>query len=223
MLCTQADVEHRLQWDITAEPDPTITALIADAQATIEAEVGRPLESGPRTETFDGGPITLFLRFTPVTAVETVTEDGTPLTETDFMFKANGRLIRTTEAGFQTTWRTRKPQAITVEYTGGYVAASEESSSSSSPSSDDPLHLLALEHLGSICAEMVARAFRKGADSAAIPAGAAGGLQSVSLAGSDTVTYATGGEAEELAQFIYLTDNEKLQLARYKNLPVGFA
>jgi hypothetical protein len=82
--------------------------------------------------------------------------------------------------------------------------------------------------LGSICSDVVARAFRKGAESAAVPAGAAGGIQSVSLVGSDSVTYATGGGTSEslsggLTQFIFLTEDERRQLKRYKTIPVGFA
>lgn len=225
-LCTQLDVEQKLQWDVTAEPDSVVTSLIEDAQATIEAEVGRTLESAERVETFDGGTPTLFLRNIPVTGITTVVEDGTSLASTDYMFKPNGRLIRTTTGGYQTNWLTTKPQSIVVTYQGGYVAEESSSSSSSSPSylAD---HAAALQHLGSICSEIVARAFRKGAENAALPAGAAGGIQSVSLEGSDSVTYATGGGSESvsggLSQFIYLTEDERRQLQRYRPIPSGFA
>lgn len=226
-LCTQADVEAKLQWDITAEPDPTVTALIADAQATMEAYLGRPLESATRTQVFDGGRYALFLKVWPVTGITSITEAGEALTSDDYRFKPNGRLLRTNTSGFPIPWRTSKPQDITVVYTGGFLAE-ESSSSSSSSSVSDMFHAQALEHLGSICAEIVARAFRKGADNAATPAGAAGGIQSVSLEGSDTVSYATGGgAAESLAggslQFVFLTDEEKAQLDRYRGLPTGFA
>jgi hypothetical protein len=212
-LCTQLDVEQKLQWDITAEPDSTVTALIADAQALIEAEVGRTLESASRAETFDGGPVALFLKYFPVTAITSVSEDGDVLTSADYAFKENGRLIRTGTTGYQTYWRTYKPQSIDVVYTGGYVS---------------PDHDAELEHLGSLCAEVVARAFRKGAANAAIPAGSAGAVQSVSIEGSDSVTYATGGGATEslaggLTQFVFLTEDERRQLTRYKGLPLGFA
>jgi hypothetical protein len=212
-LCTQADVEFKLQWDITSEPDSTVTDLIADAQALIEAEVGRTLESASRAETFDGGPVALFLKYFPVTAVTSVSEDGDVLTSADYAFKENGRLIRTGTTGYQTYWRTYKPQSIDVDYTGGYVS---------------PDHDQQLEHLGSLCAEVVARAFRKGAANASVPADAAGAIQSVTLAGSDTVTYATGGGGTAtvdggLSQFVYLLEDERRQLTRYKGLPLGFA
>jgi hypothetical protein len=211
-LCTQLDVEQKLQWDITAEPDTTVTALIADAQALMEAEVGRSLESAERVQTFDGGPVAFFLKWFPVTAITEVTEDGEILTSADYAFKENGRLIRTGTTGYQTYWRTYKPQSITVEYDGGYLTGTHDSE---------------LEHLGSLCAEIVARAFRIGADNAAVPAGSAGAVQSVSLEGSDSVTYATGGGSSTfgggLARFVFMEDDERRQLLAYKGLPVGFA
>lgn len=205
-LCLQIDVERRLQWDITAEPDSTVTALIAAAQALIEAETGRTLESASRSETFDGGRVALFLKHWPVTAVATVTEDGTALTADDYKFYENGKTIRVS-GDYQVMWKTLKKQAIAVAYTGGFLS---------------PDHDSQLEHLGSICAEVVARAFRKGAENAALPAGAAGAIQSVSLEGSDSVTYATGGGATlsgGLTQFVFLTEDERRQLNRYKGPP----
>lgn len=214
MLCTQADVEKRLQWDVTAEPDPVITMLIADAQALIEAEIGRTVESAVRSETLDGDAWSLFLKYWPVTAIASVVEDGTALVvNTDYRWYSTGKLIRVS-GGYQIYWRAYKPQSIVVTYTGGYVA---------------PTHDMELGHLGSLCAEVVARAFRKGADNAAVPAGAAGQIQSVSLAGSDSVSYATGGSTATiggaLTQFVYLEEDERRQLAlpRYVRPRFGFA
>jgi hypothetical protein len=214
MLCTQADVETKPQWDITAEPEAVVTALIADAQALIESEVGRTLESANRVEVLDGGRVAYFLKWWPVTSVTEVTEDGTVLAADDYMVFPNGKLLRTSTAGTQILWRTTKLQSIEVEYVGGYLTG-------------EPDHDMALEHIGSLCAEVVARAFRKGAASAAIPAGSAGAVQSVSLEGSDTVTYATGaGEnfaGGGLSSFVYLEEDERRQLARYRGVPRGFA
>jgi hypothetical protein len=208
-------VEQRLQWDVTAEPDTTVTALIADAQALIEAHVGRPLEDGPRSELFDGYRVALFLKFWPVTAITTVTEAGVALTATDYLLYPNGKVIRTTTTGTQIPWKAYKPQSIQVDYDGGYLAG------------EDAMHDLTLAHLGSMCAEVVARAFRKGAANAAVPAGSAGAVQSVSLSGSDTVTYSTGsGESFAgggLTAFVYLEQHEKDQLGRYRSVPMGFA
>lgn len=210
-LCTQADVEKRLQWDITAEPDSVVTMLIVDAQAMIEGEVGRTLETASRSETFDGGQWSLFLTYWPVTAVATVTEDGTTLVvNTDFKWLTTGKLIRVA-GGYQTYWKGSKPQSIVVDYTGGFVAAT---------------HVQQLEHLGSICAEVVARAFRKGAASAEVPAGA-GQIQAESI-GTYSVTYSTAeGSAtvSGLDRFVYLEEDERRQLAlpKFRRPRFGFA
>ena len=209
-LCTQLDVEQKLQWDITAEPDTTVAALIADAQAHIEAEAGRTLESATREETFDGGRVSIFLKNWPVTAVASVTEDGTALTVSDdFKFYENGKLIRVS-GDYQVAWKTLKRQAIDVAYTGGF---------------DTPDHDSQLEHLGSICAEVVARAFRLGAKNAAVPVTAgAGGVQSVTIDGRGTISYATGGGETltlqgGIGQFVFLNEDERRQLNRYKGPP----
>lgn len=210
-LCVQADVEKRLQWDITAEPESVVTMLIADATALMESEVGRSLESANRTETFDGGPWSIFLTNWPVSAMTTVTEDGTALTvTTDFLWYTTGKVIRVVN-GYQVAWRAYKPKSIVVAYVGGYLAGSE------------------LDHLGSVCAEAVARAFKKGADNAAIAAGASGQIESVHLEGSDTVTYATASGATftggGVGQFLYLEEDERRQLAspRFRRPRFGFA
>lgn len=207
VLCTQLDVEQKLQWDITAEPDATVTALIEDAQAEIERFIGRTVESASRTETLDGGARALFLRYWPVTAIASISEDGANLTTDDYEFYENGILIRVS-GGYPIAWQTTKPKAIDVSYTGGFKT---------------PDHDSQLDHLGSICAEVVARAFKRGADNAAIPAGAAGQVQSVALEGSDSVTYATGGGAATmqggLSQFVFLTEDEQERLLGYRSPP----
>lgn len=207
-LCTQTDVEQKLQIDFDLDDEPVVAALIADAQALIETEVGRPLESDDYTEVFDGGRVHVHVDHWPITEVAAVTEDGDPLTAlTDFRWYPNGKIIRVA-GGYQVAWRTQKTQAITVEYTGGYLAAA------------GPGHVMALEHLGSLCAEVVARAFKEGVK----PTEAAGLVQSVSLAGSDTVTYETGvSNLEGVNGFVFLTPDERFQLARYQRFSFGFA
>lgn len=206
-LCNQLNVEQRLQWDITAEPDAVVTSLIAAAQALIEFEAGRPLESDNHTQVFDGGHRILFLANWPVTAVGSVTEDGTALVAgDDFMFYPDGQLLRVSSS-HAIRWFTRKLQSIEVSYTGGYLAGTHDS---------------ALAHLSSLCTEVVARAFRQGAASAAQPAGVGlGGITAVNLAGSDAVSFSTTSGASielggGLTRFVFLLPDEKEQIARYR-------
>lgn len=205
-LCTQLQVEQRLQWDITAEPEAVVTQLIASAQALIEAEIGRPVESGARTETLNPDSPVLFLTYWPVTAVTSVTVDGTALAAAEYQFYRNGLLVRVAN-GHPRGWGITKDQSVVAVYTGGWETGDVE-----------------LTHLSSVCADVVARAFRQGAASAAIPAGAGlGGVTSVSLAGSDAVSYGTvGGQTIELggglSRFVFLLDSERQDIARYRTL-----
>lgn len=206
-LCTQADIEQRLQWDITAEPEDVVTSLIAAAQAHIEAAVGRALESDSRSQTFDGGHQILFLEHWPVTAVASVTEDGTALTvDDDYVFYDDGRLIRVS-GGHPTRWGTTKLRSIEVAYTGGYLS---------------PTHDRQLAHLGSVCTEIVSRAFRQGAANAAAPAGVGlGGITEVSLDGSDSVQFSNPSAVVAelgggLTRFVFLLEDEKEQLRNYR-------
>lgn len=200
-LTTQALVEQRLQWDITADPDATVTGLIAAAQDLIEAEFGRPIELANHIETFDGYRVSLWVTHKPIVTVNTLTEDGTALTEgTDFeVYPERGKIIRIFASGYRTYFRAYKPRSIQVDYEGGYQSGD-----------------VRFDAFQNLCTEVVARAFRAGAASAQVPAaaGAGGGIQSVSLAGSDSVTFqsAGGGTMElggGLSRFVYLLEDEK--------------
>lgn len=214
-LTTQAAVERRLQWNIIAEPDTVVTTLIAAATAHMEAEAGRPLESATYTDqVFDppGGSNPIDLPNWPVTAVSAVSVEGTALTvATDVLFYPDGRLYRVSDSR-EVTWASTKRQSIEVTYTGGYLTGT---------------HDWELDHLGSICAEVVARAFRAGAASAAVPAGVgAGGITQVSLDGSDSVTFGTtSGSSFQLggglSRFVHLLDDERRQLWRYRKVLVA--
>lgn len=205
-LTTQAEIEKRLQWDITAEPDAVVASLIAAATAHIESEVGRKVESASYNETYDADLNPIMLENWPVTAVASVTENGTALASTSFAFYEDGRLLRVSN-GYPVSWRTGKVQSVAVSYTGGFLAGT---------------HVSELAHIGSICTEIVARAFRAGAASAAEPAGVGvGGVTSVTLAGSDSVTYASSdGSTMELGggltRFVQILEDERRQLAQYR-------
>ena len=209
-LTTQAEIEKRLQWNITAEPDSVVTSLIAAATAHMEAEVGRKIESATYTaELHDPPGGAVYLRNWPLTSVSAVSVEGTALTVgTDVTYYSHGAIYRTSNSR-DVSWNSSKRKSISVTYIGGYLAGT---------------HTSELAHLGSICTEMVARAFRSGAASAAAPAGTGlGGIASVTLAGSDSVTYSTtGGDTLELGggltRFIQILDDERRQLQQYRGI-----
>ncbi|MPZ14280.1 MAG: hypothetical protein GEU73_07625 [Chloroflexi bacterium] len=212
-LCTQEDVEHLLQAELPPT-DPTVAKLIDYAQALIEAEVAgkkhRTLESAAQSETFDGRVPQLFLTAYPVTAVTSVVEDGETLVEDDdYRWYENGRLIRLTPSGNRRYWK-GKAQAIEVSYTGGFLS---------------PDHDRQLNHLGMLCATVVARAFKRGEQTAAIPP-EAGAVQSISLPDSGSVTYAVGSaefQGGSVAKFVTLDEDERRQLIPYRRTWLGFS
>ena len=183
VMCTQTQVEQRLQINFTDDADVVCAELIAAAQGHIETYLGRPIESATHTETFDGPASTLWLTNRPVSSITTVTVDGTALTDADYTFTEYGRLDRTTGSRV-VSWGTYKLQSIDVEYVAGYAPG------------------LIPYALQDVCANVAARAFAAGAAYAAIPAGAEG-IKQISLAGSDQVTYmdtaaAVGAESAQL-------------------------
>jgi hypothetical protein len=207
MLATQADVESRLQVVFDADPDPIVADLIASAQAHIEAYVGRALESAEHVETYEGNQVAILLEHWPVTDVTAVTVDGAPLTLPDEVsWYSWGRLYRVgtdgLTAGYPRTWDSVKPQPVEVTYTAGYLTG---------------IHDRELKHLSSVCVEVVARAFRQAVDWVARPPG---GIQSLALDGSDSITYATGAgggqvPAKVVGSFLAITDADQAELAGY--------
>jgi len=174
-IATQTDVEQRLQIDFTNAADPVVANLIAAAQGHIEREVGYPLESATGLiEKFDGSVSgyrisTLFVSRRPLTAIASITEDGTALAATDYLFYADGRIVRVSN-GYDITWKTYKRQAIVVTFTAGYASGAVP------------------KDLVDLCAVMAARAFQVGASFAA-SSPVAEGITQISLEGSDSISY----------------------------------
>jgi len=191
-LCTQTQVEQRLQINFTDNNDVVCAELIAAAQGHIERVAGRVIEAASITETFDGPASTLWLQVTPVNSITSVTVDGTLLTANDYTYTDYGRLARTTNSR-ERSWTTSKQQSIVVVYNGGYTTVPYD--------------------LQDVCANMAARAFQAGASNAAIPAGAEG-IKSIMLAGSDSITYKD--TATELVNAVGLTEMETGIVAYYQ-------
>ena len=195
-LCTQLQVEQRLQVDFTNNPEAVITELIAAATGHIERVIGRPVEADDYTEKFDAPEtVNIWLTHVPVNSITSVTVDGTALSSSQYSHDPeSGRLTRVVN-GRPRPWNVHKVQSVSVVYNGGYQTVPYD--------------------IQDVCARMVARAFQAGASFAAVPAGAEG-VKQVSLAGSDSVTYAT--EAVNITAAPFVTDDELAALEYYRHV-----
>lgn len=199
-LCTQAQVEQRLQIDFTVDPDPVVAELIAAATGHIERIAERSLEAAVREEVFDP-PSTpnLWLTHTPVAVTSTSTPfavevDGTPLASDQYSVDPQtGRLTRVIN-GRPRSWSEYKVQSITVDYRGGYETVPYD--------------------IQDICARMVARAFQAGAAYAALPTSSAS-VNSVDIEGAGSVEY---NEASgDVSTSAFLTAEELETIKYYRN------
>ncbi len=116
-LATQADVGNLLRTTITDDDD--VEAMLERASAIIVDWLGwNPESDSAVVETLEGNRSRLIaLRSLNVTAVTSVVEDGSTLTqgnESDFVWYADGRLIRLGQ-----NWNP-KPQSIIVTYDQGF-------------------------------------------------------------------------------------------------------
>lgn len=166
---TQADLEKYLQADFLNDPDGAITLLLEYAKGVIDEYIGRELDADTGiVETFDGNrDAILFLSRTPVTAVNSVTEDDIALVaDVDFVWYSDGRLVRgSPDSGWRWTWRR---QGVVVNYDGGY---------STIPKS-----------VQMVSTRIAGRIFQASAAYANTPIESSG-LRSVSLDGSDSVEF----------------------------------
>lgn len=195
LLATQADLEKYGHVDITAEPDASITARLESASAIIESYCNRTFTSATVTaETHDGGSGSVFLRQPPVTSVTTVDENGITLTAADYLlYPEQGRLVRLS-GGYPYRWLW-KPRTVVVTYVGGYNPVPYD--------------------IRLVCVRIAERAFKAAAAWSEAPA-VAGAIKSVTLAGSDSVTYADVVTSSVAAVAAPLTDDDKEVLDPYR-------
>lgn len=196
-LCTQEDVEKRLQVNYGSTPEAVVTALIAAAQGHIEREYGGPIEDATYTdEQHDGiNRSVVFLRHHPVTAVTAVKEDGTTLAATDYVWTEDGTVRRVDANSLSKFWNSTTGGGILVTYDAGYAEA------------DIP------EDIRDVCAWMVVGAFRRGAtfgnNEAAIFAGVSGeGL------GEYNITF--DASISDPGALILMTDEQRAIIREYR-------
>lgn len=131
-LLTQADLETVLQRNFTNDPDPVVAAIIAQAESLIDGVVGRPLESASYTHEVDGpGGNTLWVGRWPVTAVTSVTVDGTAwANNVDYKWRSDGRFVALGDSIHWNPytkdyggWWPTGVQNVEIVYDAGYVTA----------------------------------------------------------------------------------------------------
>ena len=207
MLALQIHVERFLQIDVSSEPDTVITQLLETASGLVEGFVGRPLELDSYSEdyTTPSGAI-IVLRNGPVAVspavVVTINSTGDVLVEgTDYIVKRRGgHIVRVTAAGVPRWWEVRagRQEAVKVAYDAGFDFTVT------------PLLHRHAEIARDVTVRSVGRVFQAAAASASVPT-AALAVKSVSLAGSDSVTY-RDSIASVADAAIQLTDADKASL-----------
>ncbi len=201
-LAVQADLEKFSQTDFQNEPDAAVTLWLEAASRIIENYCGRSFEEAAgATETLDGtGTKLVHLSGYPVTAVNSITEDGTALVDgTDFAWYADGRLIRLYSGDYDYRWSPIR-KSIVVDYDYGYAAGSVP------------------EDLVAVCCFLVERIFAEGAVWANTPSSAAGPISSLTLGTTgDQVSYASPNVAADgyLGGVQLLTPADRNLLAPY--------
>lgn len=196
MLCTQTDVEQRFQIDFANDTEPVIVTLIAAAQGHIEREYGGPIEAGTYTDEIHTATYrsAIFLHHHPVTAITSITEDGTALVATDYVWDADGTVHRLDSAGRLIFWRTYKFGGVLVTYDAGYAEA------------DIP------EDIRDVCALMVGTAFQRGAAFAS-DSGVLEGVESEQI-GTHILRYMTS--LGDPTQLVVMTDEQRDVIREYR-------
>lgn len=127
--CTQDDVEKYMNITFTSNPDGTVALFITRVSAHIDRLCNR--DFSPHTgevEKHDGkgqGHNSILLKYHPVTAITSLTEDGDSLTEDDnYVWYDDGRVIKVSsgyEDADETYWK-EKRKSIEVTYNHGYAS-----------------------------------------------------------------------------------------------------
>lgn len=170
-LSTVPDLEKFLQVDITDDADAAVLLLIDFADSVITSYCDRRFE--PETsvvEVLDGlGDEVLFLSQWPVTAINSLSEDGSTLVEdTDWFFYEDGRLLRGSPEAIDRLKWSRARKNVVVDYDHGFASIPSE--------------------LQLVSTRLASTMFQAGEAYANAPVGSTG-IKSISLDGSDTVEY----------------------------------
>ncbi len=170
-LSTVPDLEKFLQVDITSDTDAAVLLLIDFADSVVEAYCDRLFEPATSVvETPDGpGDEVLFLSQWPVTAINSLTENGTALVvDTDWFFYEDGRLLRGSPEAIDRLKWARARKNVVVDYDHGFATIPNE--------------------LRLVSTRLASTMFQAGEAYANAPIGSTG-IKSITLDGSDAVEY----------------------------------
>lgn len=196
-LAIQSEIEAFLQTSFDNDPEPVITTLIDLATNLIDAEIGRPAEGGtPITDElhrfahYTPAPAraAVLLRRWPVTEIDSISVDGDAFTTFEADLET-GIVHAVTDTGYLTHWTAGIP--ITVTYTPATIQAAR-----------------------TVAVQMVARAYKAGAEYANRPTQLLGLRQLTIGRWSATASTEPGQTA---AEAISLTDAERRILERYRD------
>jgi hypothetical protein len=202
-LTTEAIIEqvHRIDFSAAGWVTADITKVIAHATVHMERFCRRELEHAASIAlTLDQPDLGTEIRLwqTPITAITSVTEDGTLLVvTTDYRWYSDGKLVRVS-GDFDLNWAQGR-QKIVVDYAGGYQSSDPE-----------------WEALESVCSDIVARAFKQAATWAAAATTQATTAKRVRLEGEGEIEYSDAVTMAAVVSNMHLTDENKelLEFAR---------
>lgn len=193
-LSTQADLEKYLQIEFDNDPEPVVTYLIEGADALIVSFLGFNPESEDGLVELHDPTFTedLWVSRPPIRALTSISVDGTAIAASSFVAYLEGERSSGLIRKLNGRWSSL-PRGIQVTYDGGY--------------SEVPFDIR------DASTRIVARAFQKGTEFAAD--GHAPGVRSISLAGSDSITWSEG--ADDVSKGSLALDAvERATLSRYK-------
>lgn len=192
MLCTQTDVEQRLQIDFGNSSEPVVASLIAAAEGHIKRVYGGPVELTVHTaEKHTARAVLIVLRYTPIVNVTAVTVDGTVLNVgTDISWSSIGTLRRISASGYSRLWDSFKVDGVVVTYSAGF----------------DPVP----EDITDVCAWMVANAFRVGVANAE---GSGVGIKSENIGEYGVEFFASVADP---SQFVHMTEEHRRVVVEHR-------
>jgi len=193
-LCTQADLEKFLQIDFTNPAEPVVAYLIEGADALIAKYLGYdPSPEDALVELYDPTfTFELWVRRPPIRGIDSIEIDGVALDPQAFTAYLEGESKAGLVRNLVSRWSSQ-PRGIEITYDAGFAVVPFD--------------------IRDAAVRIVARAFQKGVEFSA--EGSVPGIRSISLAGSDSITWSEGADDASLGALV-LQFSERQTLSGYK-------